>query len=267
MLDPHSKRLDKRLEGLAPRLLCRRWHQNQAADMRTLWRSQIERYHPAIVRIERYAIVERYTVVYAPSVAATSTLVRTRAKPRTTGQTTSLAAHSPVQVLAPEPLPVATIIEERRRTRRSNDLNGHESRQQVESNPTSSTQPDVTLQGRNLPENNSPPTSPVIEPTRGTSGALPQESTATRGEAAHERTSVEHVPEPITKEEPHEEPLHAHARRAIKGDCSICREELSSSDATVWCKAQSRHNFHAACLNTWHGFQEAEERIKTCPYW
>ena len=265
MLDPHSESLDKRLEGLAPRLLCRRWHQNQASNMKTLWRNEIEKHYPATVRIERYAIVERYSVIYAPSVAATSTLVRMRAEPRTTSQTTSLAAHSSVQVSAPEPLPVAPITEARRRTRSHNDLNGQESRPQAEPSPTSSTQPDVTLQERNLPEPNSPPTSPVSESTRNTSSTAPQDRTAISREALHESSSIEPVTEPTTKQEPPEEPLHAHTRRTIEGDCSICCEELSTDDATVWCKAQCRQNFHVDCINTWHGFQG--EWKKSCPYW
>ena len=260
MLDPHSESLDKRLEGLAPRLLCRRWHQNQAADTKTLWRNEIEKHYPATVRIERYS------VIYAPSVAAASRLVRTRAEPRTTSQTTSLVAHSSVQVSAPEPLPVAPITEARRGTRSNNDLNGQESRQQAEPNPTSSTQPDVTLQERNLPENTSPPRPPVTdEPTADPSGTAPQDRTAISREVLHESSSVEPVPVSTKKQEPPEEPLHTHARRAIEGDCSICCEELSSDDATVWCKAQCRQNFHADCIDTWLGFQG--EWKKSCPYW
>ena len=262
-LDPHSKRLDKRLEQLAPRLLCRRWHQNQAADMKTLWRREIDRYHPAAVHIERYAIVERYTVFYAPSVAVTSTLVRIRAKPRTIGQTTSLVAHSPVQVFTPQTLPVTTTPEPRTRSRRSNDMTRQESRQQEEPNPASSPQPHSTGQERNPPERNSPPPSPVTTPAHNTSGTAPQESTTTREEVAH----IDHIPEPTATDAPHEESLHTPTRRPLEADCPICCEELSSDDATVWCKAQCRQNFHAGCIETWHGFQEAQGRRMACPYW
>ncbi|KAM0797364.1 hypothetical protein BDR22DRAFT_465115 [Usnea florida] len=272
MLDPHSKRLGKRLEELASRLLCRRWHQNQATDMKTLWRRQIDRHYPATVCtatvcIERYAIVERYTVVYASSVAPTSTVGRTRASPRTTGQTTSLVARSPVRALAPEPLSVATITEPRTRTSRINDLDGQESPQQAESTPTSPTQPDSPLQERTLPEPNSPPTSPVTEPTRNTSDtAAPQESTAARGEPARETSSPEHIPEPTPKPESHEEPSPHPARRPIEGECHICHEDFSSDDATVWCKAQCGQNFHEECIRTWHEFSKAHARKKECPY-
>ena len=268
MLDPHSKRLDKRLEELARRLLCRRWHQNQAADMKTLWRREIDKDYPATVRVERYAIVERYTIVYASSVAPTSTMVRTRAKPRTTGQTTSLVARSPVRAFAPEPLPLATITEPRTRTRRSNDPDGQGPPQQAESSPPSPTQPDLTRQERTLPEPSSPPTSPVTEPTRDTSDtAAPQESTAARGEAARGTSSPEHNPEPTPNPKPHEEPLPHPARRAIEGECHICHEDFSSDEATVWCKAQCHQNFHEECIRTWHAFQKAQVHKKECPYW
>ena len=265
-LDPHSKRLDKRFEKLAPRLLCQKWHQNQAADMKALWRREIDRHFPATVRIERYTIVERYTVVYAPSVAPSSTTVRTRA----IGQSTSLLARSPVPAFALEPLPVTTITETRARATRSNDLNRQESRQQAEPSPTSSNQPDSTLQERTLPEPNSPPMSPVTEPARPTPNpAAPQETTPPRADPPHERPPPEpiHIPAPTQNPNPHEDPLPLSARRAIEGDCSICCEELGNGDATVWCKAQCRQNFHEECIETWHGTQEVLGRRRGCPYW
>lgn len=41
-LDPRSQRLDDKLYELASRLLCRRWHQGQVADMKRKWRCDIE---------------------------------------------------------------------------------------------------------------------------------------------------------------------------------------------------------------------------------
>lgn len=43
-LDPQSQRIDDKLEELASRLLCRRWHQNQAAEMKRKWHCDIETY-------------------------------------------------------------------------------------------------------------------------------------------------------------------------------------------------------------------------------
>ncbi len=46
-LDPQSQRLDGKLEGLASRLLCKRWHQDQAAQMKRQWLHEIENYRAA----------------------------------------------------------------------------------------------------------------------------------------------------------------------------------------------------------------------------
>ena len=43
-LDPQSQRLDEKLEELASRLLCKRNHQNQGADMKRQWSCKIENY-------------------------------------------------------------------------------------------------------------------------------------------------------------------------------------------------------------------------------
>ena len=85
---------------------------------------------------------------------------------------------------------------------------------------------------------------------------------------AQERESEEYASEsptqgPRSREEAH----HAHDRRVIEGDCSICCEDLSSGGDTVWCRAQCRQNVHADCIDFWHASQEADGRRKTCPYW
>ena len=46
-LDPQSQRLDGKLEELASRLLCKRWHQDQAAQMKRQWYRKIENYRAA----------------------------------------------------------------------------------------------------------------------------------------------------------------------------------------------------------------------------
>lgn len=43
-LDPQSPRLDDKLEELATRLLCKRWHRDQAVDMKEQWQDDIEDY-------------------------------------------------------------------------------------------------------------------------------------------------------------------------------------------------------------------------------
>lgn len=149
-LDPHSQRLDDKLEELASRLLCKRWHQNQAAGMKRRWHCAVESY---------------------------------------------LAAENA----------------------RREELRERENSERDEAE-------------------------------------------------ADEREPGEHVHPAPTREQPHGESHHTHDRRAVEGDCSICCEDLSSGGDTPWCRAQCRQNFHADCLNLWHASQEADGRVKTCPY-
>lgn len=241
-LDPQSQRLDDQLEELASRLLCRRWHQNQAADMKGQWHRDIERYQAATVRAERSSTVR------TPSASAHPTIFRNQATSRATGPTASSVAHSPIHGSAPV-TPLLATGEELGRGG-NNDPNGAESGQQTNSSPASSSQQEAMLQERNHPENSSP-----VSPG------------ATRETISDERESVEHTLEAPTQEQPHEGSLHAHDRRVIEGDCFICCEDLSSGGATAWCRAQCRQNFHADCIDTWHASQEAYGRRKTCPYW
>lgn len=46
-LDPSSSRIEDLLDSLAPRLLCKRHHQNQACDFTEKWNDRIERYRDA----------------------------------------------------------------------------------------------------------------------------------------------------------------------------------------------------------------------------
>lgn len=152
-LDPHSQRLDDKLSELASRLLCRRWHQNQVADMKRKWRCSIESY---------------------------------------------LAAEN------------ARLQEESGETRHN----------------------------------------------------------ASAEHEAEEAESEENLSEILNQEtQSREAPHHAHDRRDIEGDCSICCEDLNTGGDTVWCRAQCGQNFHTDCIGLWHASQEADESRKTCPYW
>ena len=72
---------------------------------------------------------------------------------------------------------------------------------------------------------------------------------------------------PTQERRSQEEAHHAHDRRVLEGDCSICCEDLVSGGDTVWCRAQCRQNFHADCIGLWHASQEADDRGKACPCW
>lgn len=248
-LDPHSRRLDGKLEELASRLLCRRWHQDQAAGMKRQWQCDIENYRAATVRAERSRTVR---TVPAP---VHFTMVQTREISLRVDQTASLVAHLYIQVYSSLILLVAF---------------GDESGGRGNNNPRpySSSQQESLLQHTNHRENTSPPTPSADDFTSHTPDASFQgEVATTREEVTNEEESETHVLEaPALEQEPEDSP-HAHERRAIEGDCSICFEDLSSGGDTLWCTAQCRQNFHADCINLWHASQEANRRVKTCPYW
>lgn len=151
-LDPRSQTLDDKLYELASRLLCRRWHQNQVADMKRKWQCSIELY------------------------------------------------------LA----------------RRGED--------------------EMAERGNNAP---------------------------TVDEAEGGESSEENVSEIPTPEQPSRQTAqhHAHHRREIEGDCSICCEDLTTAGDTVWCRARCGQNFHADCIGLWLASQEIDRGRRTCPYW
>ena len=248
-LDLQSRRLDGKLEELAPRLLCRRWHQDQAAGMKRQWQCDIENYRAATVRAERSRTVR------TPPAPARSTVVQTREISLRVDQTASLVALFYIHVSSSLFLSGAT---------------GDESggRENNHPHPDLSNQQESLLQQTNHRESISPPTPSADDFTSHTPDAsLREEVATTRTEVTNERESETHVLEALPQEQPPEDSLHAHDRRAIEGDCSICCEDVSSGGDTLWCRAQCRQNFHADCINSWHASQEANRRVKTCPHW
>ena len=351
-LDPQSQRVDDELEDLASRLLCRRWHQDQALDMKRQWRRNIESYraaetarlrerteylvqllftaaevraeqsstvraersstvqaqqsstvraerssavraeqsstvqaersstvrterssavqaqqsstvraerssavraeqssttqveHSSIVRAERSSIVqtERPSTVRTTPSPASSTLAQTRATTLRIDQTATSVVHLSIHVSSSATLSITTGEEPGRRE--NNDPNEEESRRQTDPDPNSSSPPEA------LPQETNP--SPIPSAAN---------LTTPREEAANATSSEAPILEPPTPSH------HSHDRRPIEDDCPICFEDLSSGDDTVWCRAQCRQNLHAECASLWHASQEANDRVKTCPYW
>lgn len=56
-------------------------------------------------------------------------------------------------------------------------------------------------------------------------------------------------------------------RKPVEGDCPICYEELTKTEAIVWCKASCGQNIHKACLEMWAATKRQQGTDKvTCPY-
>lgn len=273
-LNPQCRRMDFELEELASRLLCRRWHQDQADVIKTQWHRRIET-HQAAETTRRTRVIQRAP---APT-SARSSEPRTRAaslgRDRIVTTVTPLSARGSSVPASP-----STVTGDETRERRSHEPNTEEPRQQPEAAPDSSTQQEASTQRttNHRSESSSPPSSPSERTAHPLATAAPDHSTAAREEVeiVIEANMSLRVHLVFTQERPshHEDsshPTHQHPahpeRRAIEDDCPICCEDLSDGGDTTWCRAQCGHNFHADCMGLWHASQLVDGRVKTCPYW
>ena len=268
-LDPRSPRLDSELEELASRLLCRRWHQDQAAAIKRQWHRDIQN-HQAVEttrRAERSRIVERpitpaRTPVVQPRVTSTRReLVTSSMTASVTRESSSVTIISIVIREESSEPEINARNEEAEAPRRQTNPGSHSSNQQQETT--------------NHQADNSPPAPSAVERTGHTTApSVEVQDTATREQPQQEPASDSELAAPVssasapTRQSQHEDshPAH-HDRRAIEGDCAICCEDISAGGDTTWCRAQCRQNFHGECIDLWHASQEADEREKTCPYW
>ena len=272
-MDPRSPRLDSELEELASRLLCRRWHQDQAAAMQRQWRRDIQN-HQAVEtarQAERSRIVQR-RVAPAQTPVARTRMSSMRRELVTTSITTSVTRESSSVTI------VSIVIREDSSERATNTLDEEEEeeaekpRQQTNPESRSSNQPQETT---NHQADISPPAPSAVERTgQTTAPSVEVQRTTTREEPQQGPASGIATSAPIssipaqTRQPQHEDshPAH-HDRRAIEGECPICCEDVLTGGDTTWCRAQCRQNFHVNCIDLWHASQEADEREKTCPYW
>lgn len=274
-LDPQSPRLESELEELASRLLCRSWHQDQAEQIRSKWQRQIGNHQAA----ETTRRAERPGTTEMPSTPARSTVARSRVASIRSELVTSSVTTSVTTSVTHESSTIATvtiIIREESGGRDNSETNEEGALgQQTNAGSDSSSQQQASPQeSTNHQPSNPAPTSPANEPTTHTPAtSLQQHPIETREEtqpAADQAEPSSPVPIlPSQAQQPqHEDPHPAHHdRRAIEGECPICCEDISTGGDTTWCRAQCRQNFHAGCMDLWHASQEADEVVKTCPYW
>lgn len=270
-LDPQSPRLGSELEELASRLLCRRWHQDQAEEIMRKWQRQIKSHQAA----ENTRRAERPRTAERSSTPARSTVTRTRLASVRSGLVTTSVTTS----VTHESSPIATVsitVREESGGRDNSEENQEEAtRQQTNAGPGPLSQQQASPQeSTNHQPSNPAPTSPADEPTTHTPAtSLQQHPTETREEAkqaanqAEPSSPVLSLPSQVQQpqhEDPH--PGHHH-RKVIEGDCPICCEEFSTGGDITWCRAQCRQSFHTGCMDLWHASQEADEVVKTCPYW
>ena len=269
-LDPGSPRLDSELEELASRLLCRRWHQDQAGAIRSQWRRDIQNHQD----FENARRGERLRMVERPITSARAPVVQTRVRATrreivTSSITTSVTRESSsvtiVSVVMREEsseLETNAPSEEAETPRQQTNVESQSSNQQQE---TTDHHADISRPDPSAVEPTGHTTVPSVEVQYTTAREEPQQEPMSEAEPAAPISSAPAQTQQSQHEDSH--PSH-HDRRAIEGECAICCEDYSPDGGdTTWCRAQCRQNFHAECIDLWHASQEADEREKTCPYW
>lgn len=275
-LDPQSPRLESELEELASRLLCRRWHQDQADEISRKWQRQIRNYQA--VQAARRA--ERPRTIEMPLTPARSTVPRGRVASTRSGSVMSSVTTSVATSVTRQSSTITTVtifIREESGGRDNTEANEEgAARPQMNAAPDCSSQQQASSQETsNHQPSNPTPTLAADEPTTHTpSTSLQQHPTETREEAQPaaaqaEPSSPASIPPSQAQQPQHEDthPAHHYHRRTIEGECPICCEDFTTGDDTTWCRAQCRQNFHAGCMDLWHAAQEADEVVKTCPCW
>ena len=270
-LDPRSPRLDSELEELASRLLCRRWHQDQAAAIKRQWCRDIQN-HQAVETTRR---AERSRIVERPITPPRTPVAQPRVTSRRSGMITSSITtyvtreSSSVIIVSIAIRKESSEVEsnasnEEEAPRQQTNPESHSSTQQQE---TTSHQADVSTPAPSTVERTGHTIAPSAEIQRTTTREEPQQEPASEAVPAAPPALVPSAPAQ-TPQSQHEDshPAH-HDRRAIEGECPICCEDIFTGGDTTWCRAQCSQNFHADCIDLWHASQEADERRKTCPYW
>ena len=257
------------LHNVAPLLLCRRWHQDQAGAVATKWCREVDSYQES----RRTASVESQTVsaetlrdFYKQLRDMAEQLARLQ---KETTRQAPVAAHA---------------LTER------------------EGNTSQTSQQGPRQLQIEAPEEEHDRSESVEEPSRGGQETVPQGRVESpTSDATPEPTSssqeTDHVPEPVFAGTPSAsedvpppspnlfpivEESTSTATRKIIGDnpCYICYEALlddgqdgdSSEEMAphllVWCKGQCGVNFHRECMQTWSSTCNShQDRTTTCPNW
>ena len=274
-----SQSVDSVLRKLAPLVLCRRWHQDQAGEMTAKWAQKVASYQESR-RAEPTSTVSttslREMAEQSRALAEQIDLLRQQQTPRlvaATPPTTEQGEHSsPISQGGHRQLRIeASEAHERpeSRAQSSSQVQEAESRDEVEDNlqlrpdsvdraasetppePDTSSQetdpaPDLVPAGTPLISEDVPEPSPQDRTTA-------DEATATTSTAARK---------PVVDE-----------------SCYICYSDLlddSQQDTVaevmalhqlVWCKAQCGVNFHRECIGKWSSACASQARTTTCPNW
>lgn len=302
-LNLSSSRIDGLLEQLAPRVLCKRYHQNQSSSMVSQWQDDLEDLcvEEAARRAEQ-ARHDRAAARRAEDARRAREAAQRAEEERRARDVAQEAAEN-----ARREREVAQRAEEERRTRDAareaaeNTRREQEAAQQRENarrEEQATSEAHMTRSGVETSPQATPPAS-MIQTEQLTSDlasmvarveALEEEcrelrrltltqhfvrSQAASQEAGEDTSSdldqglvddyVTTPISPLSNDDGSEgEESEAWADRIIEGDCSICLESLGSESGLTSCRAQCGQHFHLNCISIWLA---TDEHTQTCPYW
>ena len=277
-LDISSPEVTCLLKRLAPLVLCRRWHQNQAVDVVDNWRDEV-----AALRREREAArrVEEEGRQDSRLRRAEERRVRGTTQRAEELRHQQEAAQQPNEVQQAQE--VAPGAEEASHEQEAvNRIEIQRLRAQLAlmcARLEELEEKNRELQRRTLPEQPERHSSRVEDrdatPGPGVPTPIPISPTSTSDQHVAEEP-VFPVPTPVERgeEDPTlptitsrdhlpEEP-EALDNRATEENCSICLESLGSQNDLTRCIAQCGQRFHGDCVRIW---LVSGENTRTCPYW
>ena len=277
-LDTSSPEVTRLLKHLAPLVLCRRWHQNQAVDVVNNWRDEV-----AALRREREAArrVEEEERQDSRLRRAEERRVRGSTQRAEELRHQQEAAQQPNEVqqaqevasraeeISHEQEAINRIEIQRLRAQLAlmcARLEELEEKNRELQRRTLSEQPErhsSRVEDRDAAPGAGVPTSNPISPTSTSDQhvaeepVLPVPTPVERGEDDPDSPTI------TSRDRLPEEP-EALDNRAIEENCSICLESLGSQNDLTRCVAQCGQRFHGDCVRIW---LVSGENTRTCPYW
>lgn len=278
-LDISSPEVTCLLKRLAPLVLCRRWHQDQAVDMVADWRDEV-----AALRREREAARRG-----EEEEGRQDSRLRRVEERRVQGATQRAEELRHQQEAAQQPNEIQQAQQVAPRAEEASHEQEGVNRIEIErlgaqlalmsARLEELEEKNRELQRRTSSEQHERHSSRVVDqdaaPEAGVPATIPTSTTSTSDQHVAEEPTFP-VPAPVRRRE--EDPTSPTVtpsdhlpeepgdldNRAIEENCSICLESLGSQNDLTRCVAQCGQRFHQDCVGIW---LVSGENTRTCPYW
>ncbi len=219
--------LSEELEEIAERLLCKRWHQNQALLVAGRWMEKVENFRTNAEGERRRAVTAREEgdVTSVTTTTTTTRSTSTTESSTTTVQTVAGAARTTASLrTSSPPTTTSTVLTEASSTERTLLSPAHPTPPTSEaSSPTTRTEPPPSAVALPLAD-------PLLTPPPPSSSSSDPQPPAT--------------PPPSIE------------------DCPVCYDDVHDDEQTT---LNCAHSFHTVCIRTWFANQDGCSRPRTCP--